>query len=335
MPAGLAAAQAPAPFERINTHVHLNRPSRAIIAGLESSHWRVLSICVSRATGDDPSDLESQIRGNAEMSRESQGRVAWAGSFDPRRWQDGDFAAKTIASLERQFRDGAIAVKIWKNIGMSIRTKTGAYLQPDDPAFQPIYQLLEKQDRTLIAHLAEPNGAWMPIDEHNPEKGFYSSHPEWHMYGRRDAPVKEDILRARDHIAARFPRLRIVGCHLGSNEDDLNALAMRLDRFPNFAVDLAARVRYLAAGDREKARTFLNKYQDRIVYGTDFSLAAGADDERASANLAAQHDRDWQYFSSAESMTYNRREVQGLGLASGVLEKIFRKNALRWFPGMA
>src|ERR1051325_10098048 len=141
MPAGLAAAQAPAPFERIDTHVHLNRPSRAIIAGLESSHWRVLSICVSRATGDDPSDLESQIRGNAEMSRESQGRVAWAGSFDPRRWQDGDFAAKTIASLEGQFRDGAIAVKIWKNIGMSIRTKTGAYLQADNPAFQPIYEL--------------------------------------------------------------------------------------------------------------------------------------------------------------------------------------------------
>ena len=154
------------------------------------------------------------------------------------------------------------------------------------------------------------------------------------MHGRADAPSKEDILRARDRIAVRYPKLRVVGCHLGSNEEDLEALAGRLDRIPNFAVDLAARIRYFAAGDRAKSQAFLVKYQDRIVYGTDFTLAPGGDDERAWGNLAATHDRDWQYLSSSDTMTYNRREVQGLGLPADVLEKIFRKNALRWFPGI-
>jgi predicted TIM-barrel fold metal-dependent hydrolase len=335
MPAGIVAAQSSAPFERIDTHVHLNRMSRPMIAGLQASGWRALSICVSRATGNDPSDLDSQIQGNAEISRESKGRIAWAGSFDARRSQDADFAVRTLADLQQQFHQGAIAVKIWKNIGMSIRTKTGRYLLPDDAVLQPIYEMLQKEGRTLIAHLAEPNGAWMPIDEHNPEKGFYGSHPEWLMYGRADAPVKEEILRARDRIAARYPKLRIVGCHLGSNEEDLEALASRLDRFPNFAVDLAARVRYLAAGDREKARTFLTRYQDRITYGTDFTLGPGGDDQRAAENLAATHDRDWNYFSSAGPLTYNRKETQGLGLPPDVLKKIFRDNALRWFPGIA
>jgi predicted TIM-barrel fold metal-dependent hydrolase len=334
MPAGLAAAQAPAAFERIDTHVHLNRLSRPIISGLQSSGWKVLSISVSRATGDDPSDLDAQLRGNAEMSRESGGRVAWAGSFDARHWHDADFAASTIAALQQQFRQGAIAVKIWKNIGMSIRTKAGRFLLPDDAAFQPVYEMLQKEGRTLIAHLAEPNGAWMPIDEHNPEKGFYSTHPEWHMYGKADAPAKEDILQARDRIVARYPKLRVVGCHLGSNEDNLPALAARLDRLPNFAVDLAARIRYFAAGDRESAREFLTKYQDRITYGTDFTLAPAADDQRAWENLAAQHDRDWNYLSSAETLTYNRREVQGLGLSPRIMKKIFRDNALVWFPGI-
>jgi len=334
IPAGLARAQAPVPFERIDTHVHLSRLSRPIIAGLQSSNWRVLSISVSRATGTDPTDLDAQLRGNAEMARESKGRVAWATSFDARRWQDPDFAGSTIAGLKEQFRQGAIACKIWKNIGMSLRTKTGRYLQPDDAAFQPIYAMLEKENHTLIAHLAEPNGAWLPLDDHNAEKGFYSSHPEWHMHGRADAPSKEDILRARDRIAVRYPKLRVVGCHLGSNEEDLEALAGRLDRIPNFAVDLAARIRYFAAGDRAKSQAFLVKYQDRIVYGTDFTLAPGGDDERAWGNLAATHDRDWQYLSSSDTMTYNRREVQGLGLPADVLEKIFRKNALRWFPGI-
>jgi predicted TIM-barrel fold metal-dependent hydrolase len=335
VPAGLTAAQAPAPFQRIDTHVHLNRLSRPIVAGLKEAHWKVLSICVSRATGDDPSDLDAQVRGNAEMSRESGGCVAWAGSFDARRWSDKDFAAATIAYLQQQFRQGAIAVKIWKNIGMSIRTRTGSYLQSDDPAFYPIYEMLQKEGRTLIAHLAEPNGAWLPIDEHNPEKGFYGSHPKWHMYGRADAPAKEDILRARDRVATRFPKLRILGCHLGSNEENLDALSARLDRYPNFAVDLAARIRYFAGGDREKARAFLIKYQDRITYGTDFTLAAGADDQKAWSSLAGTHDRDWDYFSRSDAMTYNRRsDVKGLGLPQDVLKKIFRENALRWIPGI-
>jgi predicted TIM-barrel fold metal-dependent hydrolase len=334
MPVSLTAAQSAGPIERIDTHVHLNRMSRPMIAGLQSSGWKVLSICVSRATGDDPSDVDSQIRGNAELSRESGGRVSWAGSFDARHWQDADFATKTIAALQQQFRDGAIAVKIWKNIGMSLRDKTGRYVLPDDPVFHPIYGMLQKEGRTLIAHLAEPNGAWMPIDEHNPEKGFYSSHPEWHMYGKPGTPSKEAILQSRDRIAARFPKLRVLGCHLGSNEEDLPALSARLNRFPNFAVDLAARIRYFAGGDREKARAFLIKYQDRITYGTDFSLAPGADEQRASENLAAQHDRDWRYLSTSDVMTYNRMEVRGLGLPSGAVDQIFRKNAVRWLPGI-
>ncbi len=335
-PSAVAAAAAPtaAPFECVDTHVHLNRMSRPFITGLQTSGWRVLSICVSRATGNDPSDLDDQLRGNAELHRESGGTVAWAGSFDARRWQDPGFAERTIAALQQQFRDGAIATKIWKNIGMSLRTKDGRYVLPDDPAFQPIYEMLQKEDHTLVAHLAEPNGAWMPLDDQNSEKGFYGSHPEWHMYGHADAPSKESILTARDRMAARYPKLRVVGCHLGSNEEDLDALAARLDRLPNFAVDLAARVRYLAAGDREKGRAFLIKYQDRVTYGTDYTLGPGGDDQRAWNSLAAQHDRDRQYFTSADKLTYGRRETQGLGLPEGVLRKIFRENALRWFPGL-
>ncbi len=330
LPAGLAAAQIPPSFERVDTHVHLNRLSRPIIAGLQKSGFRALSICVSRATGNDPSDLETQLRGTAEMSRESGGRIAWAGSFDARLWQQSDFAGSTIAALKQQFAAGAIAVKIWKNIGMSLRytvgNQPGNYILPDDAAFLPIYEMLQKEDRTLIAHLAEPNGAWMPLDANNPEIEFYGSHREWYMYGRSDAPSKEAILAARDRIVTRYPKLRVVGCHLGSNEEDLKALAARLDRLPNFAVDLAARIRYLvAARDQASVREFLIRYQDRVTYGTDFTLGRGGDDQRASTDLASVHDRDWKYFSGSK----------GLRLPPDVLRKIFRENALRWFPGLA
>ena len=80
------------------------------------------------------------------------------------------------------------------------------------------------------------------------------------MLGKRpDAPRKAELLLARDRILARFPKLRVVGVHLGSDEEDLHALARRLDQYPNFAVDAAARVSFLARQDRETARQFLVK----------------------------------------------------------------------------
>jgi predicted TIM-barrel fold metal-dependent hydrolase len=153
------------------------------------------------------------------------------------------------------------------------------------------------------------------------------------MYGKPGAPVKDAILAARDRVLARYPKLRVVGCHLGSDEDDLERLARRLDAYPNFAVDTAARVRYLAHANRDQAREFLTRYQDRILYATDFSLRDGSPGA-AARSLQATHDRDWQFFSRGDVMEYAGPRVRGLELPAGVLRKIFRENALRWLPGL-
>jgi predicted TIM-barrel fold metal-dependent hydrolase len=166
-----------------------------------------------------------------------------------------------------------------------------------------------------------------------PELAYYSNNPQWHMYGKPRAPVKDVILTARDKVLARYPKLRVVGCHLGSDEDDLKRLARRLDAYPNFAVDTAARVRYFARGDREQAREFLIRYQDRILYATDFSFRDG-DPAVAARSLQATHDRDWEYFSGSGMMNYDGHATQGLALPQEVLRKIFRENALRWLPGL-
>jgi hypothetical protein len=128
--------------------------------------------------------------------------------------------------------------------------------------------------------------------------------------------------------------LRVVGCHLGSNEDDLKGLAKRLDAYPNFSVDLAARIRYLARGDRELVREFLTRYQGRVLYATDFSYRGG-DGPSAARSLQATHDRDWDFFSRGDMMQYAQRPTQGLGLPDGVLRRIFRENALSWLPGLS
>jgi hypothetical protein len=298
----------------------MHRSAPALVAALQQANWRCLSICDSREIGDQPSILAEMIRGTKVLHVESKGRIAWATTFDAREFETAGFAERVIAGLQRDFKEQAVAVKIWKNIGLAIRSKSGQFLMPDSPVLTPIFAAVERSGRTLISHLADPDVAWQPLE--SKESGYYKTHPEWHMYGRTEFPSKRAILEARDRVIARHRGLRVIGCHLGSNEDDLRQLATRLDAHSNFAVDVASRVRYLARTDADTVRQFVTKYQDRIIYATDFVLGQ-TEDVKAAKALPAVHEREWNYFSGS------------LGLPERILQKIFRENAVRWIPGIA
>src|SRR5436305_1773479 len=302
---------------------------------MEKTRWRGLSICDCRAVEDEVFDLEKDLQGTLTVHRESQGRIAWAASFDARDFEKPDFSSRVIARLNQCFAQQAIGVKIWKNIGMSIRSKSGEYLMADNPVFFPIYEAIQKADRTLIAHLADPSGMWQAPRTDTPR----TSPAWWNRYGLPGTPSKDAILLARDRIVARYPKLRVVGCHLGSNEDDLVALAKRLDTYPNFIVDAAARVGNLVSADHDGVRQFVLKYQDRIAWGVDFNLASSPSDEAGWRSVNAAHERDWDFFASTGKVLYAggrapAREVQGLGLPDSVLRKLYRDNAVRWYPGI-
>jgi predicted TIM-barrel fold metal-dependent hydrolase len=320
-------------FERVDAHLHIRRVAPALLAAIEQAQWRCVSISVSSAITDDPVNIEDVLRNDAEAVRASKGRVAWASTFDARHFDSPGFAGRAIASLQESFKQGAIAVKIWKNVGMGIQSKSGEWVLPDNPVFSPIFEAIQKSGKPLIAHLGEPDGAWLPLDANNSERGYYSGHPEWHMLNKPGAPPKEAILAARDRVLARHPKLQVIGCHLGSDEEHWDRLAKRLDAFPNFTVDMAARVRYFARGDHEQARQFLMKYQDRILYATDFSSGTGSEEEMAQS-LQRTWEQDWRFFATTETIESRGRTYPGLGLPQPVLRKLFRDNAVRLLPGI-
>jgi predicted TIM-barrel fold metal-dependent hydrolase len=347
-----ALKAADAPFERIDGHFHLHRSSPVIVAGMEKTAWRALSICVCGGVADEPYDLDAQLRGTAKLRLENRARIAWAAAFDARNFEKSDFAADVITSLRRCFAQGAVGVKIWKNIGMAIRSKSGAYLKPDNVALFPIYEAIQNADRTLLVHVADPIRTWTADANAAGSLGAPSwwrlyrapgAPDNWWMLDKRpDAPRKAELLLARDRILARFPKLRVVGVHLGSDEEDLHALARRLDQYPNFAVDAAARVSFLARQDRETARQFLVKYQDRILYGSDsIVLPDPAEDDETWRSVNAAHEREWRFFATADVIRFGggtstspAREAQGLELPESALRKIFRENSERWYPGI-
>ena len=324
------ARSAAIPFERFDSHVHIHRDAPRFVSLMGEAGWRALSICVSEATAPaDASNLEDQLRITAKLSRESGTRLPWAATFDARDFESPGFSERTIAGLRRCFDQGAIGVKVWKNVGLGIKSKSGVWLLPDHPALMPVYEAIQKSGKILLVHLAGTSGGWMPLDAKNPEYRYYQAHPEWNLYGRTGAPTKAAIMAARDRVLARFPKLRVVGCHIGSQEDDLEGAARHFDAYPNLAVDTAAKVRYLAHGNRDQVREFLLKYQDRVLYATDFTLGPG-DQEQAWKSLQSTHERDWKFFAEGERMQYDGKEVTGLALPQAVLRKIFGRNAVEW-----
>jgi predicted TIM-barrel fold metal-dependent hydrolase len=154
------------------------------------------------------------------------------------------------------------------------------------------------------------------------------------MFLQSDHPRKATIIQARDHMLEQNPELRVVGAHLGSLELDLDRLGRRFDRYPNFAVDVAARTIYLAIEPRDKVRQFLIKYQDRILYGTDLALYGQQSAAAAEKSWARQYAADWAFFSSNGTISYDGREVEGLGLPAQVLRKLYHENAIHWIHGI-
>ena len=321
---------------RIDAHIHYVGDHDDCVALLERLDLKLLNISVAHGPDDPWRQRADAFRALAQRHPE---RYAWCTTFDEPDGTD-DWAERTVAGLEADFAQGAIACKVWKNIGMSARKTSGEFLMVDDPVFDPIYAHLAQIGRTVIMHIGEPLACWQPLDESDPHYGYYSAHPEWHMYGRAGYPSHRELIDARDRVLAKHPRLRVVGAHLGSLEYDVKEVAARLDRYPNFAVDTSARTKDLVYQDQEAVRAFFKAYADRILFGTDIvirdSHQAMPEDERraALARMLARYEREFAYYAGERKIEFAERTVSGLGLPAEVLTKLYAGNAARWIPGL-
>ncbi len=328
------ALEAFAAIQPIDVHVHVFKTDPAFQAMLQHLNLKLMNILVVDDTLSYRKQLQPQIDDALALVRSSHGHVALCTTFDPYKFNEPSFDAESIKQINRDFADGAVAVKIWKNIGMEIKNADGKYIMADDPKFEPIYKDIAQHGKTLMAHLAEPDVAWGPPDPSDPSWSYYQENPQWFLYKKPGFPSKQEILNARDHILAENPKLRMVGVHLGSMEKSLDNIAAHFDRYPNFAVDTAARMEYLMMAPPEKVRAFLIRYQDRVLYGTDLDLLATADVQESLKEWQSTYARDWRFLATDETFESGGIKVHGLKLPEPVLQKIYRTNAIHWIPGL-
>lgn len=331
---------------KFDAHVHANVNDPRFLEVARRDGFQLLSINVDYP--DFPPVPEQATI--AETMREADPRLQFATTFSMQGFGRPGWTERTIRTIDAAVARGAVAVKVWKNIGMVEKDAQGKRVFIDDPRFDGVIAHLERRKIPLIVHQGEPKNCWLPLDQMTTEndRAYFSAHPEYYMYLHPEEPSYEALMAARDRFAARHPKLAFDGAHMASLEWSVDELARFLDRHPNAVVDLAARMSNLQAqsvGDRARVRNFFIRYQDRILYGTDLTdspldPAARAQNPPATNDFAREADRvwrnDWRYLATRLSQRVDaiKADVQGLDLPRGVIDKIYRKNARRFFARM-
>ncbi len=320
---------------KIDTHAHLDAASSAMTEQAIADNFRFIFI-----NTDAPglASIDDQFLFASAQHNQFPDRANFVTTFTLKDWNSANWADQIITKLKEDFKNGAIGVKIWKNIGMTYKDSTGKFIMIDNPRFDPVIRFIESQGKVLVGHLGEPKNCWLPVDQMtvNGDKDYFSKHPEYHMYLHPEYPSYQEQVDARDRFLERHPNLRFVGAHLGSLEWSVDELAKGLDKFPNMAVDMAERIchlQYQSQRDFKKVRDFILKYQDRLTYGTDFYFESTSNLVDSKTHWHNVWLSDWKYFVTDEKMTSSGvdGEIDGLKLPKEVVDKIYYKNAVKWF----
>ncbi|HLA52059.1 MAG TPA: amidohydrolase family protein [Flavitalea sp.] len=322
--------------DKFDTHVHINTNDSSFIEMARRNKFNLVSLNV--AAPGYPT-IEDQQNFTTRHLKNYPSGFAYTTTFNIEHLDDKNWASKTLAYLKSSFERGAIGVKVWKNIGMEYKNKDGKFVMIDNFQLDTIFDFIEANDKTLVGHLGEPRNCWLPLDQMTVKNDhdYFKEHPEYHMFLHPDYPSYEDQINARDHMLRKHPKLRFDGAHLGSLEWNLGALSKHLDSFPEMAVDMAARIphiQYLTQKDRDSVYDFFIKYQDRMLYATDTEIDDSMDIPKKLKEFEATWKNNWQFFVTDDSLQVAEVEgkFRGLHLPKEVVDKIYRKNAMRWFP---
>ena len=237
--------------------------------------------------------------------------------------------------IEDAHRAGAKGVKVLKTLGLFLRehVTSGGLVRIDDPRFDPMWETAGALKMPIAMHTSDPEAFFLPIDRFNERWEELHAHPDWSFHGR-DFPGNRELQEARRNVMRRHPKTQFVCLHVADAED-LPYVAECLDSHPNMHVDIAARIGELGRQPRA-ARKFIERYQDRVLFGTDASPKGyqtpqqlfGGELYEIYYRFLETEDEYFNY-SGARVPPQGRWRIYGLGLPDQVLRKVYSANAAR------
>jgi len=247
-----------------------------------------------------------------------------------------DYPKLQAQAIEQAHKNGARGLKILKTLGLYLRGNitSGKLVKIDDPRFDPMWDACGQLNMPVAIHVSDPVAFFTPTDRFNERYEELSNHPDWSFHGR-DFPSNAELIEARNRVFARHPKTRFIVLHVGNFSENLANVGENLDRFDNMHVDIAARIGELGRQPRT-ARAFFEKYQDRILFGTDATPHGDEYPQQVFNDKLYEIyyrflETDDEYFDYAPANVppQGRWRIYGINLPESILRKVYNGNAAR------
>jgi len=306
-----------AKFPFIDIHNHqFNMPTMdlgTLIREMDKLNMAVL-VNLSGQSGEKIVNSVNNIKNNYPDRFIVFANVDWNGVGSP------GWGEKASKQLETDVKNGARGLKVYKNLGFSVKDVDGKRVRVDDPRLAPVWQKCGELGIPVLIHTADPKSFWDPVDDKNERWLELVTHP-----GRKRGPENpvpwEDLIGEQQRMFRNNPKTTYIAAHFGWLPNDLARLSTLLDELPNVVVEFGAVIAEIGR-QPVTARKFFDKYQDRILFGKDSWVPA---EYATYFRVLETQDEYFPYHKKYHAFW----RMYGLGLPDNILKKVYYENAAR------
>jgi len=244
----------------------------------------------------------------------------WCG-FDYTGYEEPGYGPAAVKELERCFKNGAKGVGevMFKGKGISPSSRSKTIMLPDDPRLDLLWEKCAELGLPVNLHISEDKWMYEKIDSTN--DGLMNA-AKWHIEIENGAKTHEEMLDMLENTVKKHPKTTFIAAHLANCCADLSVLGNYFDKYPNLFADISARFGEIAPVPKF-VHDFIEKYRDRIVYGTDMSFNERI--YRVTFRIIETAD---EHFYETGLFGYHW-PLYGLHLSDKTLKKVYRVNALK------
>ena len=236
-----------------------------------------------------------------------------------------NWTENAVNQLEKDVRNGARGLKIYKSLGMRYKDTDGKRVAIDDPRLDPIWAKCGELGIPVLIHAADPKPFWEDFDKDNERWLELKTHPR-RKRSNNDPASWEQIIAEQHNIFKRHPNTTFINAHFGWYANNLGRLSELMDEMPNMYVEIAAIIAELGRQPRN-AREFFEKYQDRILFGKD---SWKPEEFPTYFRVLESDDEYFPYHKKYHAFW----AMYGMDLPDEILKKVYYKNALKIVPGL-
>lgn len=242
----------------------------------------------------------------------------WCG-FDFTGYDQPGYGQAAVDELVRCYNKGAKGVGELgdKGNGLVYGNPQAIGMHIDDQRMKPLLDKCAELGMPINIHVGEPQWFYENMDSTN--DGLMNAY-SWRLDNQEGILNLDEVLKTLENAVRDNPNNLFIACHLANQNTDLPKLGRLLDLYPNLYSDISARYSENAPVPRY-TKDFFEKYQDRLLYGTDM----GFDKSMYETTFRILESND-EHFYNVELFGYHW-PLYGFGLNDETLEKLYSLNA--------